>query len=640
MTKDKILTNQQQQLNMMFKSIRKVLPKKVLPSVAEWAEENRVLSSKVAAKTGKYKYEYMPYLKEIANRFSKNDSARKIAIMKGVQLGFTTGVFENAIGYSIQHDPCPMMFITADKQLAIVRKRVMIENLIEQSNLSKFIQVDQEDGSAGNNRSGNTATMVEFNGGFLRTVGANNPADLRSFPVKKLFLDEVDGYKREIKGEGNPIPIAVKRTDSYSRTRKVGFISTPTEEPSNIQDYFEKGDQRVYHVPCPFCKKKQELKFYCEDGGEYPDSIGKTEDGKIFKPYGIIFDKQEVLDGNFSSIGYKCKHCGSFIKEDYKRKMLIGGEWVPTARPKEPHFVSYHISALYSPVKEWTEIVLEFIDAGIDPTKLRVFNNQILGLPWKNQAKSIDYTTLSKFIDADREEGVVPDEALFLIGACDVQDDRLELEIKAYGDRFRSWGILHKKIKGDTSDPNDPCWQELFEYKDKMFGSMQLSFLGIDSGDGEKTALIYNLCEKFGEEIVVPLKGLATTIRTTQKYYVKALEKYNIPLIEIYVDLYKNQLSQIFNSHWKEGELFPDGWITFAKSYTDTYMKQLAAEKRIKKRMPNGLIKIEWDAGSRRNEAFDLNVYCLALAEIYIDMHISEDGLQSRKEVFAAHVGD
>ena len=36
-----------------------------------------------------------PYAKEIANCFSKNSPIREIAIIKGVQLGFTTAIFEN-----------------------------------------------------------------------------------------------------------------------------------------------------------------------------------------------------------------------------------------------------------------------------------------------------------------------------------------------------------------------------------------------------------------------------------------------------------------------------------------------------------------------------------------------------------------
>lgn len=36
-----------------------------------------------------------PYAKEIANCFSKNSPIREVAIMKGVQLGFTTAIFEN-----------------------------------------------------------------------------------------------------------------------------------------------------------------------------------------------------------------------------------------------------------------------------------------------------------------------------------------------------------------------------------------------------------------------------------------------------------------------------------------------------------------------------------------------------------------
>ena len=218
-----IVDNIDDQLYKLYNCIRSQDSGEVLLSVSEWAEKRRVMTGKVAAKTGPYRFSYMPYLKEIADRFSKNDSTREVAIMKGVQLGFTTGVFENTIGYSIEFDPGPTLFASADKQLIKDFKKVRIDNLLDNSGLRD--RIIAETGNVNTRRQGDTATMLEYIGGFIRFVGPNNKNDLRTFSVKKALLDEIDGWKEDT-GDGDPVALAVARTNNYSRVRKIGYIST------------------------------------------------------------------------------------------------------------------------------------------------------------------------------------------------------------------------------------------------------------------------------------------------------------------------------------------------------------------------------------------------------------------------------
>ena len=46
-------------------------------------------------------------------------------------------------------------------------------------------------------------------------------------PARFLFLDEVDAYDDDVDGEGSPINLAIKRTATFSRNRKVLMVSTP-----------------------------------------------------------------------------------------------------------------------------------------------------------------------------------------------------------------------------------------------------------------------------------------------------------------------------------------------------------------------------------------------------------------------------
>jgi phage terminase large subunit GpA-like protein len=353
-----------------------LIPKDILPEVSEWAEKNRFMTSKVSNITGQFSYDNTPYAKEIANCFSKNSPIKEIVIMKGVQLGFTTAIFENVIGYSIQHDPSPMMLVSGDLKLLKDFKIIKIDNLIDNSNLRDKIIAETDNKHT--RRTGDTAEMIDFLGGFLRIAGCHNANSLRSLPIKKLFLDELDAYPKTLAGEGSPIDLAVKRTESYSRTRKIGYISTPLlNNSSNIKEYFEKGDQRKFFVPCPFCNKKQELIFYSKDNGEYDDSKAVIIDsGQLIvdsykgdnsnnpvseanakptvncqlstvncrKPYGLIFNSEECKNGNYSSVVYRCKYCGNNMKDYHKKKILQRGEWIPTAKAKKLNYRSYHLS--------------------------------------------------------------------------------------------------------------------------------------------------------------------------------------------------------------------------------------------------------------------------------------------------------
>lgn len=614
------MSSKTKQIDRIFSIVSSLIPNNSLMSVSEWAEENRYLDSKASGRSGLFEFDNAPFCREIVDRFSKNDPTQEIAIMKGVQLGLTTSVIENVIGYSIDLDPCPMMFVFPNKDQAEEYKKIKIDGLIDNSDLRKKITAETDNRNT--RRTGDTASLLEFEGGFLKFVSANNPKELRSTHIKKVFLDELDGYPDKLKDEGEPVQIASSRTDSYSEYgRKVCYNSTPLlKHSSKIYGFYLKGDQRKYFVPCPHCGEMQELVWYNPDGGLYPDEKATVEGKLKRKPFGIIFNPEECREGNYSSVRYRCKHCGEDFKDEFKRSIEKKGEWRATANSKVPHFVSYHISALYSLTRPWWRIVQRFIEAGKNPEKLQVFYNLDLGLPFEERTGGVEYQQVHRLRDDNMPKNFVPKEALFMTCAADVQRNRIEAEIKAYGDRFRCWGIDHRVFYGNTNDIYDPCWQQFRAIKDEIFtDNRQVDIQIVDSGDGETQSAVYDFCETFGDGVILPLKGLAVTERTKEKFKVADLKDYqNISLVEIYVDLYKNILARYFSQQESfDDNHYPDGWHTYANSYTDEYFRQLTTEQRVKVTTPGGSVKIRWQQHGR-NEAFDLNVYNLAAADLYI----------------------
>jgi phage terminase large subunit GpA-like protein len=62
--------------------------------------------------------------------------------------------------------------------------------------------------------SGNTVLLKEFEGGVLIFAGANSSTELKSSPVRNLFLDEIEEYPSDVDGQGDPEELAEKRTDT------------------------------------------------------------------------------------------------------------------------------------------------------------------------------------------------------------------------------------------------------------------------------------------------------------------------------------------------------------------------------------------------------------------------------------------
>lgn len=633
------MSNKAKQIDKIFSMVEALIPNNLLMTVSEWAENNRYLDSKASGRSGLFEFDNAPFCKEIADRFSQNDPTQEIAIMKGVQLGLTTSVIENVIGYSIDLDPCPMMFVFPNKDQAEEYKKIKIDGLIDNSELRGKITAETDNRNT--RRTGDTASLLEFKGGFLKFVSANNPKELRSTHIKKALLDELDGYPDELKNEGDPVQIVTSRTDAYSELgRKICYNSTPAlKHNSRIYAYYLKGDQRKFFVPCPHCGKMQELVFYNSDGGLYPDEKAIVKDKGKTKPFGIMFNADECREGNYDSVRYRCKYCGEEFQDHYKKSIEKKGEWRPTASSKVPFYVSYHISALYSLTRPWWRIVQRFLEAGKDPRKLQVFYNLDLGLPFEERTGGVEYQQVHRLRVETQEPNVVPKEALFMTCAADVQRNRIEADIHAWGDRFRCWGIDHRVFYGNTQDIYDPCWQQFRAIKDEVFtDGRKVDMQGVDSGDGETQSAVYDFCEVFGKGEILPLKGLRVTERTKEKFKVTDLKNYEyLSLFEIYVDLYKNTLARYFSQEERFDETdYPDGWHTFANSYSDEYFRQLTTEQRIKTTTPAGIVKIQW-VQHGRNEAFDLNVYNLALADLYIqNFSIYLLGLESSnpREVF------
>lgn len=564
-------------------------PSEVL-TVSQWSDKYRILGSKAAAEPGRWRTSRTPYLKEIMDCLSEHSPVEEVAVMKGAQVGFSEcGV--NWLGYIMHHAPGPTMMVQPTVDMAKRASKQRLAPLIEDCPELKAIVSDSK-----SRESSNTILMKEFLGGILVLAGANSSAGLRSMPVKYLFLDEVDAYPVDLDGEGSAIELAKARTRTFSR-RKILLGSTPTlSGASAIESAFEESDKRYYHVPCPYCQAKQRIEWK-----------------------NIKWDKKD-----YSTTRLYCVKCGEGIQEFHKTKMLENGQWIASNPITKKR--GYHISSLYSPVGwySWAEAAEQWDKSKDNPTKLKTFMNTVLGETWVEKGEVPDWKRLY-----NRREnytiGTIPMRAMFITMGVDVQGDRLEATIMAYGKNKESWVIDHRVLMGDTSNITTAGpWGKLTELISEEFeheggAKLPIRMTAVDSG--YKTSIVYEYTRKFHARKVIATKGQdslamivaapkAVDVKINGKRYARGAKLWNIGSSFMKTELYGWLKQDEPTDNEIKAFGFPPGYMHFPME-SEEFFQQLCSEQ-VVARIVKGYRKYSWTKLRERNEVLD----CVIMARV------------------------
>lgn len=553
-----------------------------LLNISEWADKYRVLSQKASAEPGKWRTSRTPYLKEIMDCLSPYSGIERVVFMKGAQIGGTE-VGNNFLGYIVHLSPGPVMLVMPTVDGAKRTSKTRIDPM--------FAAIPELKGVISDRRSkdtSNTTLMKEFQGGVLVLTGANSAIGLRSMPVRYIFLDEIDAYKGDVEGEGDPVNLAIKRTSTFNR-RKIFMVSTPTiQSVSRIEYEYEQSDQRHYMLPCPYCNKRQLLKW---------KQIHWEND-----------DPQTAV--------YICEYCGGIIEEHHKTWMLENGIW-EKSNPSSK-IAGFHLSSLYSPVGwfSWADAVKQFLDAKNKDNLLKVWVNTVLGETWLEKGEAPEWQVLFDKREDYRQE-LVPSGGLFLTAGADVQKDRIECEVVAWGRNRESWSVGYFIINGDTA--REDVWNELTDFSRRYFehssGAMlPISRFAIDSGFA--TQQVYNWVRKQPLNFAMAVKGtdsgvtpLGLPTKVDLNINGKKLRR-GAKVWAVGTSILKSELYQFLRLTQNEDESFPAGYCHFPK-YDSEYFKQLTAEQLVTK-IVRGYQKREWQKTRERNEALDCRVYARA----------------------------
>ena len=543
-----------------------------LTIVSAWSDKYRVLTSKGSGEPGLWRTERTPYLREILDQLSAASPVQRLVLMFAAQLG-KTEVGLNWIGYVMQHAPAPMLVVlpTLEVRKRWVRQR--LDPLLTETPVIRALFDARRARDAGN-----AEDMKDFPGGMLVIGGANSPASLASMPIRYVLCDEVDRFPWEVGQEGDPLGLIDERTKTFPR-RKVLLVSTPTVKgASRIEGEYEKSDMRQYHVPCPHCGELQVLRWRHEDGR-----------------YGLIHNAAT------GAVYYACIHCGERIDEHHKPAMLAAGRWIP--RHPERAVRGYHLSGLYSPIGlgfTWAELWRKWEEAHGDTANLKRFINTTLGESWEEQGDSIEDLALIARLE-DYPEAL---PASLRTAGVDVQKDRLEASIVAWGAGEEGWLIDHLILPGDTARPE--VWEALHD----ALTDAGIAFAAIDSG--YNTSMVYAFTEKRRWSVAVKgITGMGRPLIEDEKKRRQRLRNRRKKAAHV-EPLGVDQGKALLYARLKLPVPGP-AYLHFPRdpAFDDEYFAQLAAEKLVTKIKGTRPFQ-EWVQTRPRNEALDCLLYALA----------------------------
>ena len=586
-------------------------------TVSQWAAEQRHVSPESGSSMpGKWSNSVSPYLVEIMDCLSLSNPCETVTFKKSAQVsGTEAGI--NLFGHVVEDDPGPMMILlpTTDEVKKYVR--IKLQPTIDATPSLKSRVRDQKS----RDEDSSTTTFKKFPGGYLQLVGANSSSGLQMVTYRIIDAEEISEYPFDVDGRGDPLELAFQRTQAWEGRRKIFYNSTPgIAGICRISAKYELSDQRRFVLPCPHCGVFQTLTWARLD--------------------------REALEPT-----YACPAHGCIIEHGDKPRMMAAGVWIKyfpgddcPAELIEPEQIERHrarasagrdpgfwINGLYSPFKSWRQIVKEWREANGLQEKEKVFCQQVLGEAWTIKGDAPDH---QKLFDsrAKYDWRQVPPRALLLTGACDVQGDRLEWGIYAFGATFSSWLIDKGVIEGDPNTLGP--WAELDKvlsrtWPDQHGKHWTLDAFAVDAG--YLSQQVYKWSRRYAASgKVFAVKGMpgwsAPAIGTPGKVDIDFQGK-KIGTTLVWPVGTWNQKSEIYTGIGallrgpdKETGAWPPGTAFYGDVCDLTYCEQLTAEQVVTKKGKTGATELVWEVVTgRRNEALDIAVYARALAHHLAD---------------------
>lgn len=574
-------------------AVNLVPPADVVPSV--WAEAN-VRIPVGNAIPGPISFDNAPYQRGMLNVI-KEPGIRRVDYMTGAQLGKTT-IQQCITGYFIAHEPRSQIFVQptqGDVQTFLETKlRPMLD-----ANPAISKRMAKQRGRDGVNNS----RIISYIGGWLMFSWAGSPKTLRGRSAPVTQADEVDGM--EATAEGDPVELLTQRAATFGDQQLSTRSSTPTVKgASRIETGFTEGDQRRYYVACPDCSEPQYLRW---------ENVLWT--GR--KSTGIKDAEQDVgQEHQPETAMYTCECCGTLWDDGQRIAAIrnaerLGHGW-KAAKPFKGH-ASFHAPEMLSTFRRLRDIVQSYLDK-LAVGDLQSFVNVSLAETYEDPGEKADADSLL----GRREHFVamIPAGGLYLTAGIDMQVDRLEVEIVAWGLGEESWSVDYRVLWGDplTTD----VWDELDAMLEETFPHeygvrLPISAACLDTGGTSGyTQAAYDYAKGKTGRRLFAVKGIAGWGRPIvespqRKRSGKGARKVDLFLVGA------DEAKLIVMRRLALTQPGP-GYCHFPEdeAHGAEYFKQLTAEKLVTHYVKGQPVRTWTKPDKARNEALDCRVYAFA----------------------------
>lgn len=570
----------------------------------EWADENFYLSSESSYQEGRW--ETLPFQVAILNAMG-NDEIRTLNVLKSARTGYSKMLLA-ATAYQTAHKRRNILILLPTDSAAQGFMKSQINTMIR--DVPAVLDLAPWYGSK---HSDNTLDTKRFaHSKQLWCLGGAAAKNYREKSVDTIIYDELAAFEPDVEKEGSPTFLGDKRIEGSTFPKSIRGSTPKTQGECQIEA--AAGESPHFfrlHVPCPKCGAEQSLKWGGKDCA-----------------FGIKWNADAPL-----MTWYECEHKHCKIPQHEMQEQHAKGRWIcdltgiwtrdsydffdakDQAIPT-PESVTFHIWTAYSPFTTWGRIVIDFLKAKDDISKLKTFVNTTLGETWsEDEGEKLEWENLYARREVWHD---IPERAVFLTGFIDTQDDRYEGRVWAWAEGEESWLVDRWIIYGDpaSQELRRKVGLRLHETYRRADGQvMRTALWGWDSG-GHYSDEVYAESRKHGLQWVIPTKGYSIYGKPIA-VFPKTKNKSGVYLTMIGTDNAKELIYNRLRIQPQPNQAVA-GCVHLPANddiCDESELKQLTSEAKITK-IEKGRRVTKWDAKGRRNEALDCFVGALAMLRV------------------------
>lgn len=477
--------------------------------------------------------------------------------------------------------------------------------------------------------------------------------------IPRLWLMDMDRMPLDVDGEGSPFDLAAKRAQTFRRYGMCAAEASPgydIEDPKwmandpheapptkGVLSLYNRGDRRRWYWACPHCGSafQPQFKLLVWPNLETKDIMEMAEQTEM-----------------------ACPHCGGLMKPSQQRELNRGGKWVKsgqvwhpetdeiTGTPRRSDMASFWMFGPAAGFTDWPELVKKYLnalndfEATGDEGPLRTTVNVDQGeayLPKTLEGGRLPETLKARAEDWGGHDAngdpYVPEPVRFLVATVDVQaGGRPSFVVHIFGigvgfdiyhvDMFKITKSARLNEVGEREglDPAahpedwellvDQVMERSYPLNDQSGRRMAVKIVACDSGGADGvTANAYDFYRKLRSEgksdrfhlvkgspsrtETAPLRVSYPNAQQKDRF---AIARGDVPVWLVNSNIVKDQVSNML------GRDETGRQVRFPRWAQDWLYSQLTTEIRDPQK---GWI----NPSRRRNEAFDLLAYCVAICD-------------------------